>query len=106
MSIYREFFPVTCTLVRETLRRAGGLSEEKRDGGTTSRGKESLCDRREKDRERGKRRVRHERWEGLVSKGISGWGALTARRSRPFHGSTGGYASLHTFTLVDVCVCL
>lgn len=25
------------------------------------------------------------RWEGLVSKGISGWGALTARRSRPFH---------------------
>lgn len=28
--------------------------------------------------------VRHD-GEGLVSKGISGWGALTARRSRPLH---------------------
>lgn len=38
----------------------------------------SLCDTR-----RGKAGV-SSRWVGLISKGLSGWGALTARRSRPF----------------------
>lgn len=73
---------------------AGGCP--KRDGGTTSQGKEPAT------RREGRRRVRHD-GRGLVSKGISlGVGCADSSTLSSVPRSTGGYASLHTFTYACV----